>query len=726
MQRARLLNLTLLPLLFMLPAGGLNAHIVSIQRILYGSLLIDSVPRNQFPRGASYTAIVQGAGLRQATGFTASDPNVTGYVTSATDTDVAIQISTPAVGEGNTASAPIPSVSFTLQTPSGVISSGSVTFDIVVGPPPQVTLRITNGVKWIPAGVPTKVIYEASVVEASGGGAGYAGFGAQKSPCLNAVHCSGGGASVDSYISTANNFGFHQFEYTVTMVLIITAPRDFSRTYWGCFIGAIDGAGQGGVISKTFPDSPGISNLPLVQIQFVDPVADNPATTLLNGPAVTTDTTLLADQGRGRIVKGIAADGVAQLLVRIAGAPPNERFLLLVTEGSVANIALSPSFQSTVSLTADSSGIAFVVYKSPTDFARSSTDNVISRVVTLNYSSPDNNPSVIVGDSPITVVRPPVVLIHGNWSNSTQDWQFFQFAVSPPPVQIYRADYSAFLDKGVSAAASAVLPQVHQMVEAFKQGALTVDGFTMPVAAVQADLVAYSLGGLVSRALVKRPFYSNTFNYAKGYVHKLITLDTPHLGSELATALLGSSGACQTLFATFVGPVSQNIKDMVPNSPLLTSLATANPSGVHLPTAVIASDANATQESAADTAYFNSVLYQLPGNIPGPCRRLLPAGGYRTLFAASGFPGGSDLIVSAHSQIATGLGLGGPVPATIFSGSFGAVHAVNPPLFPSGPDVRQSNLVGGTRVGVTAPFPSTEHVLQLLNSPISSFQPIVP
>jgi hypothetical protein len=112
MRRCRLLGLSPL-LLFILPAG-LYAQIGSIQRDLYNSPLIDSVLRNQFPRGGSYTAVIQGSGLAHVTAFGASDPNVSGSVTSAADTRVTVQISSTAVKEGQTASAPIPGVSFTL------------------------------------------------------------------------------------------------------------------------------------------------------------------------------------------------------------------------------------------------------------------------------------------------------------------------------------------------------------------------------------------------------------------------------------------------------------------------------------------------------------------------------------------------------------------------------------------------------------------------------------
>ena len=42
------------------------------------------------------------------------------------------------------------------------------------------------------------------------------------------------------------------------------------------------------------------------------------------------------------------------------------------------------------------------------------------------------------------------------------------------------------------------------------------------------------------------PSFKANLNYNSGYVHKLITLDTPHAGSAFAEALLSSNMVCRT------------------------------------------------------------------------------------------------------------------------------------------------------------------------------------
>lgn len=61
------------------------------------------------------------------------------------------------------------------------------------------------------------------------------------------------------------------------------------------------------------------------------------------------------------------------------------------------------------------------------------------------------------------------------------------------------------------------------------------DGF----ACTKADLVAHSMGGLVSRKFIKdNMHYKNSYDFNQGSVRRLITIDTPHIGSGFANMLL--------------------------------------------------------------------------------------------------------------------------------------------------------------------------------------------
>ena len=78
-----------------------------------------------------------------------------------------------------------------------------------------------------------------------------------------------------------------------------------------------------------------------------------------------------------------------------------------------------------------------------------------------------------------------------------------------------------------------------------------------PVAAVRADVVGHSLGGLIGREMWYLPEFTHETNYDQGYIHKLITVGTPHLGSHDALKLMdGSSDCVRALSALTAGPLT--------------------------------------------------------------------------------------------------------------------------------------------------------------------------
>jgi triacylglycerol esterase/lipase EstA (alpha/beta hydrolase family) len=52
------------------------------------------------------------------------------------------------------------------------------------------------------------------------------------------------------------------------------------------------------------------------------------------------------------------------------------------------------------------------------------------------------------------------------------------------------------------------------------------------------DVVGHSMGGLMARGFVQQTDYKNQTNYMHGYIHRLITIGTPHYGGHLAKILL--------------------------------------------------------------------------------------------------------------------------------------------------------------------------------------------
>jgi pimeloyl-ACP methyl ester carboxylesterase len=131
-----------------------------------------------------------------------------------------------------------------------------------------------------------------------------------------------------------------------------------------------------------------------------------------------------------------------------------------------------------------------------------------------------------------------VVLLHGIWSNAaTWDWAIQH----DQRFTVYAEDYSTQFPNNNAAHFGANLDKPQ---EGIAEAVSLLRG--KRIAATQADLVGHSMGGLLARlyAAGAHPIdvptpaaYLRGDNLQKGDIHKLITLDTPHLGSELANGL---------------------------------------------------------------------------------------------------------------------------------------------------------------------------------------------
>ena len=186
---------------------------------------------------------------------------------------------------------------------------------------------------------------------------------------------------------------------------------------------------------ETSPETPGIYS-GSIQVRIfpsgptlIDPVDSGFLTLYPNGAAISTDTDVLASGGT--IVQGAAADGVTQVLVRIPAANEGETFNLSLQDedGSATDVGaigglfrlgdspLNAASALTVNAVDTTEGpMAFAAYLAPTDFRHNtSDDNIPNRVVSLGIKEISRS----VRTLPIYIVRPPVFLIHGLWSNGS-------------------------------------------------------------------------------------------------------------------------------------------------------------------------------------------------------------------------------------------------------------------------------------------------------------------
>ena len=170
---------------------------------------------------------------------------------------------------------------------------------------------------------------------------------------------------------------------------------------------------------------------------------------------------------------------------------------------------------------------------------------------------------------PVEILRPPIVMIHGLW-NSWKAWNDFNPLMNGPDgadarFYIGRVDYSWNVGSSITGSdpaypadvlkkASAnslgfaynapfALSDINGWIGNFKSGS---NPLGIPAAAVQADIIGHSMGGDITRTIALQPTFLADSTFGQGNIHKLITIDTPHLGSPLANDLLSSQerGGC--------------------------------------------------------------------------------------------------------------------------------------------------------------------------------------
>jgi hypothetical protein len=295
----------------------------------------------------------------------------------------------------------------------------------------------------------------------------------------------------------------------------------------------------------------------------IDPVVAK----LLNGPVVTTNVNAIAAATTG-FVQGAAADGTAQVVVRIPAANVGQTFTISVINDqgqistSVPNdgglMALGASLNTlasslTVNAVSTVKGAeAFAIYRGPVNFSRGSQDDdLTTRGVSLNAVSTSGTTSTAV-----TVARPPVVLVHGLWGDASSFENFtplitdpnfsINYAVYDSPITGITSTVPTFSSSiestiesnslGFAYNAPGVLTQIANFIAAYRT--------TTNVAGVKADIVTHSMGGDIARTsfLLKGFLANNTFG--AGPINKLITVATPHLGTPVAADMLANNNSC--------------------------------------------------------------------------------------------------------------------------------------------------------------------------------------
>lgn len=321
--------------------------------------------------------------------------------------------------------------------------------------------------------------------------------------------------------------------------------------------------------------SPAIIKLNLAHTEIVDPIPD-----LMNANQITTDLAKLTYAGRP--IQGVSADGVSYAVVRVKSdsdlgsahieiVDENNTTVSSATEyGAVAPVLFSDLSFSTLQtdvdseLGADGSYNYLILYRAPENFTRESNyasdmseaqRRIQLKITYLNGA---------MQNVPIYIVKPPVALIHGTFANPSV-WDAASSLVNDTTLYLYRLDYSGDVDSTISATipdysiirnvqpvkrntigveynAPDLLDDMIAELLNFRNGLVGPTG--MRVAALQTDVVAHSLGGLMARGMTTQNDFYSIKNRNQGYIRRLITLGSTHLGTHHSSHLVSGDSDC--------------------------------------------------------------------------------------------------------------------------------------------------------------------------------------
>jgi len=435
--------------------------------------------------------------------------------------------------------------------------------------------------------------------------------------------------------------------------------------------------------------------------------------------AISVDKNVLASAGRS--VTGVAADGVTQLLLRSQGFDPTHvNVLVLIDENNntapgngedgtltspfggavTAGSAVIPAIQNVNGI-----NYIFATYQSPIDYARSLGQDNATSSRKIGIVLFDTTTSSVVSFAQLNLLRPPVFLVHGLWSGpSTWNELRVQLQQTISGITTSTADYEAFNWDYVVNNTPRVFDQAERALNTFKT--------RNSAAAAQLDFVVHSMGGLISDTMPNLVAFHAPRNYGRGYIHKLITIDTPYQGSQLAQGLnkTNPNSGCRQLLN---GLGAESLGAVMDLDPTGSFIANFNPTPPGYAKHAIASFVTPDQSGTAELAVDSLVI---PGNPFGICKTLFdsPAGNgppsfsFNLFFLTAGdrFGGSGDLIVSERSQLSTFS------PGSTADVTFGLAHShilVGIAI--------PANLPGALDSGVGSPMSNPAIVVNLLNTP---------
>ncbi len=352
----------------------------------------------------------------------------------------------------------------------------------------------------------------------------------------------------------------------VTSVTVEDTPGASPGSHWG--YGELEysiSAGQ-----TEFDTHLGVVELePVVWASLEDP----------KGPDSAEQVEFLAEYGEERLA--IAADGATRLLIKVIDIPSKETPVtvrvcdpsmdesLVAFAGEILNLHEStpgvtelviPSEQiHQVSINDKEKFVAFAILKAPIDFVGAAAHRQLGK-----HSPRTLQVRVQVGErllrKNLALHRPPVLLLHGI-SDFFTSWKWP--ILEDPRFFVFTGDYASTNEDSFSNNHRATMHAVRSTLNTMRDRG---------VAVTRIDAIGHSMGGLLLRQLTAdKNYLAEWANYGQGYLHKLITLNTPHFGSEISNILIRHDNTLKTRGELAQAITSRDltaggVRDLLPNS----------------------------------------------------------------------------------------------------------------------------------------------------------------
>lgn len=273
----------------------------------------------------------------------------------------------------------------------------------------------------------------------------------------------------------------------------------------------------------------------------------------------------------------------------------------------------------------------------------------------------NTNPTISLYSIPIEIYRAPVIMVHGIWGS-----------------------FGAFADMEASLDASGFYPPfLTTSVDYYTTNSksFNTNSFVIPsnityalatarnknFSAGKVDIVAHSMGGILARNYLQSPAY-----LLKEDIHKIITINTPHSGSQGAN-LLNNKSSCESFAAraatnfwlTMYGNYGATVDDGAVNDLAVNSTALANMNIINLNNGVVPSHSFVSETTPSWGA---SWIYPMFNSI-NPCCNIINS----SPCSANGFLNKlfygepNDLVVSISSQE-------GGLPTSAISHYYNQIH----------------------------------------------------